>query len=96
MKPQPPPTEQTLTLPKHPRHKRFVDLILQGKNQTEAYMEAGYPCSKDAAISSAARLRRRPDVDAYLTGIRAAEMAQRQQQGRASDISHLIRRMIRK
>jgi hypothetical protein len=50
------------------QQKRFADLVLQGKNQTDAYKQAGYKCANDnVAAVSASELVRNPKVVAYMT-----------------------------
>ena len=49
------------------QQKRFADHILQGKNQTDAYKQAGYKCANDnVAAVSASELVRNPKVVAYM------------------------------
>ena len=49
------------------QQKRFADLILQGRNQTDAYKEAGYKCANDnSAAANASDLIRNPKVIAYM------------------------------
>lgn len=56
-----------MTLPKDPRHQRFADLLLAGQhNATEAYLEAGFKCTRKSAKDAAKRLRRHPEVLAYI------------------------------
>lgn len=62
-------TDAPIPLPKDPRHQRFADLWLRGKGLAEAYMEAGFKCSKKSARAAAARLKKQPDVSAYIAAI---------------------------
>lgn len=67
----------SIPLPKEPRHQRFADLVLAGKPLVDAYLEAGFQCTRAAAKPNATKLRRRPDVAAYIEAIqtRAADGA---------------------
>lgn len=47
------------------QQRRFADAILQGKNQTDAYIEAGYVDS-DGTKVNASKLIRHPEVAEYL------------------------------
>jgi phage terminase small subunit len=49
-----------------PLQKRFVNNILSGKNQTDAYLSAGYKCSRSAARRNAARLMTNADIMAAI------------------------------
>jgi phage terminase small subunit len=61
-----------IPLPKDPRHQRFADLLLQGQcNATEAYLRAGYKCSRKSAADAAKRLRRHEEVRAYMQAMQA-------------------------
>lgn len=42
--------------------QRFVNNILKGMNQTDAYLEAGYKCTRSAARRAAARLLTNVDI----------------------------------
>jgi phage terminase small subunit len=58
--------------PKDPRHQRFADLILAGKSQSEAYIEAGFKVTKKGtAATAASRARKRKDVTSYIQAIQA-------------------------
>jgi hypothetical protein len=49
------------------QQQRFADLILEGRNQTDAYKQAGYKCANDnVAAVSASELVRNPKVVAYM------------------------------
>ena len=49
------------------QQRRFADLILEGKSQTQAYKDAGYKCANDnVAAVSASELVRNPKVVAYI------------------------------
>ena len=61
------------------QQERFCLLILEGRNQTDAYKEAGYKCANDnSAAANASDLIRNPKVVAYLEAARkqAAQEAQ--------------------
>lgn len=53
------------------QQERFCQLIVQGKNQTEAYMEAGYKCSAEHARTAASRLSTNVNVIARIAELRA-------------------------
>jgi phage terminase small subunit len=61
----------TPPLPKEPRHQRFADLVLIGRPLVEAYLEAGFRCTRRTANANAQKLRKRPDVAAYLKAVQA-------------------------
>lgn len=63
------PDPQSIPLPKDPRHQRFADMLLSGKSLVDAYLAAGFRCSKAAAKPNASKLRKRADVAAYITAI---------------------------
>jgi phage terminase small subunit len=42
--------------------QRFVNCILKGMNQTDAYLEAGYKCTRSSARRNAARLMTNADI----------------------------------
>lgn len=49
------------------QQRRFADMILEGKSQTQAYKDAGYKCANDnVAAVSASELVRNPKVVAYI------------------------------
>lgn len=49
------------------QQRRFAELILEGKNQTDAYKQAGYKCANDnVAAVSASELVRNPKVVAFM------------------------------
>lgn len=64
-----------IPLPREPRHQRFADLMLAGKSMVEAYLTAGFRCTRQAAKTGATKIRKRPDVVAYMHAIqeRAAD-----------------------
>lgn len=54
------------------QQERFCQLIAQGKNQTDAYVEAGYKCkSPDVAKANASRLIANANVSARIANLRA-------------------------
>jgi len=72
------------------QQKRFADLVLQGKNQTDAYKQAGYKCANDnVAAVSASELVRNPKVVAYMDGQRQTAAAEVQ-----IDLQWLIRKGV--
>jgi len=63
--------ESSVPLPKEPRHQRFADLVLIGKPLVDAYLEAGFKCSRATANANAKKLRKRADVEAYIRAIQS-------------------------
>lgn len=61
----------SIPLPKEPRHQRFADLVLSGKPLVDAYLEAGFKCSRATANANAKKLRKRPDVATYIHAIQS-------------------------
>jgi len=59
-------------LPKDPRHQRFADLVLRGRPLVDAYLEAGFRCTRRAANASAPRLLSKRDVASYIDAIKTA------------------------
>lgn len=61
--------------PRDPRHQRFADELFGGMGPTDAYIAAGYKCSRKTATSNAKKLRRKPQVAAYIKALqtKAAE-----------------------
>jgi hypothetical protein len=59
-------------LPRDPRHQRFADLLLRGSSLVDAYLSAGFKCTRASANQNAKRLRKNPEVDAYILSIQAA------------------------
>jgi phage terminase small subunit len=64
-----------IPVPPDPKHQRFADLVLAGKDQVDAYLGAGFASSRRAARGNAARLRKSAPVAAYIQAIqdRAAQ-----------------------
>jgi phage terminase small subunit len=64
------------------QQKMFVYNILEGMNQTDAYLTAGYKCSRSAARRAAARLLTKVDIENAIKKAhgRAAEKAEISQQ----------------
>lgn len=57
---------------KNPRQQKFVDLVISGRTQYDAYIEAGYkPRSRKAADANASRLISNDKIKAYITAKRA-------------------------
>lgn len=65
-----------------PLQERFVNNILKGMNQTDAYLAAGYKCTRSAARRNAARLMTNADIKTAIEHRRqkAAEKAEISQQ----------------
>jgi hypothetical protein len=61
--------ETPIPLPKEPRHQRFADLVLAGRPLVDAYLEAGFKCTRPTANANAKKLRKKPDVAAYIHAI---------------------------
>jgi phage terminase small subunit len=49
-------------VPLRPRHERFCLAVLRGIPNIDAYLEAGYRCTRAAASVAVSRLMRRPDI----------------------------------
>lgn len=64
-----------IPLPDDPRHQRFADLILRGMSLVDAYLAAGFTCSKRSARTASARLRQNPQVDAYIKAVQTTAAA---------------------
>jgi phage terminase small subunit len=64
------------------QQKMFVYGVPEGMNQTDAYLSAGYKCSKSAARRNAARLMTNADIKSTIERVqgRAAEKAEITQQ----------------
>jgi len=72
------------------QQERFCQLIVQGKNQTDAYMEAGYKCKNiDVAKSAASRLFANVNVSARIAALQAAAAEEAQ-----IDLAWLIRESV--
>ena len=57
------------------QQERFCQLIVQGKNQTDAYMEAGYKCKgPDVAKVNASRLLTNANIVARVAELRAVSV----------------------
>ena len=63
--------EASTPLPKEPRHQRFADLVLRGVPLVDAYLEAGFKCSRATANANGKKLRKRPDVAAYMQAVQS-------------------------
>lgn len=61
----------SIPLPKEPRHQRFADLVLRGGPLVDSYLKAGFKCSRATANANAKKLRKRPDVAAYIHAVQA-------------------------
>ena len=63
-----------LPLPRNPRHQHFAELVLQGRNQSDAYVEAcvigDKELTRESIWNGACRLMHRPDVAAYIDAVR--------------------------
>ncbi len=66
------PEVPAIPLPKEPRHRLFADFVLSGKPLVEAYLEAGFRCTRATANANAKKLRKRPDLQAYIRAVQAA------------------------
>lgn len=72
------------------QQERFCQLIAQGKNQTDAYIEAGYKCKgPEVARANASRLIANANIAARLAALRS-EAAQEAQ----IDLAWLIREAV--
>lgn len=64
--------------PKDPRHHRFALNILNMMNRTEAYLQAGFKCTRHSASVGGHRLMRMPEIDAFISNSFALQYQQRQ------------------
>ncbi|MEJ2102927.1 MAG: terminase small subunit, partial [Desulfobacterales bacterium] len=55
------------------QQKMFVYNILEGMNQTDAYLNAGYKCSRSAARRNAARLMTNADIKEKIENIQGRD-----------------------
>jgi DNA-directed RNA polymerase subunit F len=67
-----PPISPAFPLPGDPRHQRVADLYLSGRPGVDAYLEAGFKCTRESAYQNAKRVLKRPDVVAYMDAVKAA------------------------
>lgn len=58
-------------LPKDPRHQRFADCLLSGMSVTDAYLAAGFNVKRSSATAAGKRLRKAPDVAAYIKAVQS-------------------------
>jgi phage terminase small subunit len=59
-------------IPTDPRHQRFADELIKGSTLVDAYLAAGFKCTRVSALQNAKRLRKRADIDAYITSLQRA------------------------
>jgi hypothetical protein len=70
------PTDDDVPMPpQRPRHRLFADRVLAGDCLVTAYLAAGYRGTPASASSQASKLRKRPEVAAYIDAVqrRAAD-----------------------
>ncbi len=60
----------------NPRYRDFAFRLRSGQSQTDAYLGAGFKCSRAAARSNASRLMNRQDVADYLEELRRLPTSQ--------------------
>lgn len=69
-------TPPTIPIPKEPRHQRYADNILAGHTGQDSYRMAYLPSTpkltKESADNGHKRLKKHPEVIAYLRAVRAA------------------------
>jgi len=58
-----------IPIPRDPRHQRFADVLLKGSTLVDAYMAAGFQCKRTSALQNAKRLRKNPEVEAYILAL---------------------------
>lgn len=58
-----------------PREALFVEKVVELENATEAYLQAGYKCSRESAAANAARLLRKDRVKRAVDEARQAKLA---------------------
>lgn len=69
--PKPKPKPKLIERPLNVRQERFCELVASGKNQAEAYVEAGSKVTKLAARNHAARLAAKDSIKARIAQLRA-------------------------
>ena len=52
------------------RQERFCEFVASGMSGTEAYLQAGWKCNRDAARASAAETLAKPSIKAHLADLR--------------------------
>ncbi|MBX3740191.1 MAG: hypothetical protein KF712_04325 [Akkermansiaceae bacterium] len=57
--------------PQRPRHRMFADRVLAGDCLVTAYLAAGYKGTSLSSRSNAAKLRKQPEVAAYIDAVQA-------------------------
>jgi len=67
----PPADDDAPKPPERPRHRLFADRVLAGDCLVTAYLAAGYRGTRSGVTSTAAKLRKRPDVAAYIQAVQA-------------------------
>lgn len=58
-------------IPKNPQHQRFADRILAGDSLVDAYLAAGFKCTRNSAMHAGKRMVKRKDVSAYIRAVQA-------------------------
>jgi len=59
-------------IPRNPAHQRFADRHLAGDSLVDAYLAAGFKCTRTSAMHAGKRLFKRKDVQAYIKAIQAS------------------------
>jgi len=58
-----------IPIPRDPRHQRFADRVLAGESLVNAYLAAGFKCTRETAHANAKKLRKRPGVAKYIRSV---------------------------
>lgn len=75
--------------PADPRHHRFAILVLKYRYYVDAYLEAGFNCSRATAYVYGHRLSRRPDVANYIAAVRHLDYDKRYRAHNSAVDSHV-------
>lgn len=75
--PQPLIDARDIPLPRDPRHQRLVDLILDGVPKGDAYASLYPRSAKKSRNPACGAVLRRPDVKAYMAGIRRIAVSEK-------------------
>jgi len=71
------------------RQERFCEFVASGMTGTEAYLQAGWRCNRDAARASAAETLAKPSIKARIAEIRAKD-SQKSEYKRADMVRFLV------
>jgi len=71
------------------RQERFCEFVASGMTGTEAYLQAGWKCNRDAARASAAETLAKPSIKERIAEIRAKD-SQKSEYKRADMVRYLV------